>query len=209
MSLLRGSAGSGAGRVNRGAPAERYTVMDGAKQLHDEPDLVAEHAVELRAVESFETFYARELPGLVMLARALSGSSYADDIAQESMLAAYKRWNDVSAYESPTAWVRQVCANKAVSVVRRRMVEARALMRLGARREEPAALAEDSEAFWDAVRRLPRRQAQCVALYYVYDIGVVEVAQILGCSAGSVKVHLSRARTAMAGRLGETTEEQA
>ena len=69
-------------------------------------------------------------------------------------------------------------------------------------------MAEDSETFWAEVRRLPRRQAQSVALYYVYDLGVADVAKTLGVSEGSVKVHLTRGRATLARRLGETFEEQ-
>jgi RNA polymerase sigma-70 factor (ECF subfamily) len=171
--------------------------------------LVASGVTVLPSVESFEVFYRRELPGLVMLARALSGSANADDIAQDAMFAAYERWDAVSTYDSPSAWVRKVCANRAVSALRRRSAEARALLRLQSR-PQPAVppLSESSQTFWDEVRRLPRRQAQSVALFYVYDLSVAEVAATLGCSEGSIKVHLSRGRAALARRLGETFEEE-
>jgi RNA polymerase sigma-70 factor (ECF subfamily) len=57
------------------------------------------------------------------------------------------------------------------------------------------------EAFWAEVRRLPRRQAQAVALHYIYDLGVAEIASTLGCAEGTVKVHLSRGRAALGSRL--------
>jgi RNA polymerase sigma-70 factor, ECF subfamily len=161
----------------------------------------------LPTLETFEAFYRRELPGLVMLARALAGSANADDVAQDAMLTAYNRWDRVSRYESPGAWVRQVCANRAVSMLRRRSAEARALVRLRGRRDVPPPLSENSETFWAEVRRLPRRQAQSVALFYIYDFGVADVAATLGCSEGSVKVHLSRGRAALARRLGDVVEE--
>lgn len=161
----------------------------------------------LPPVESFETFYRRELPALVMLARALAGAASADDVAQDAMFVAYERWDVVSCYDSPGGWVRQVCANRAVSVLRRRSAEARALLRLRGRRQEPPPITEGAESFWAEVRRLPRRQAQCVALFYIYDLSVAEVAKTLGCAEGSVKVHLSRGRAALSRRLGERLEE--
>jgi RNA polymerase sigma-70 factor (ECF subfamily) len=161
----------------------------------------------LPAIESFESFYRRELPALVVLARALAGPAHADDVAQDAMLTAYNRWDQVCTYESPGAWVRQVCANRAVSMLRRRAAEARAVVRLGGRRPTQAPISESGETFWSEVRRLPRRQAQSVALFYVYDLSVAEVALTLGCSEGSVKVHLSRGRAALARRLDESVEE--
>ena len=47
-----------------------------------------------------------------------------------------------------------------------------------------------------AVRELPEQQRFAVVLYYVEDRSVAEVADILQCSEGSVKTHLSRARAA-------------
>jgi len=49
-----------------------------------------------------------------------------------------------------------------------------------------------------SVRRLPERQAQAVALYYMEQYSVAEIADVLGCSEGTVKTHLSRARQAVA-----------
>jgi RNA polymerase sigma-70 factor, ECF subfamily len=55
---------------------------------------------------------------------------------------------------------------------------------------------------WAEVRRFPRRQAQAIALSYVFGRSVTEVARILECSEGSVKTHLHRGRAALAERLG-------
>ena len=181
--------------------------MTSSQQFPAEPVFDPGDVVELASAETFDSFYLRELPGLVLLARALTGSAYADDVAQEAMLEAYRRWDDVRGFESPTGWVRRVCANKAVSGLRRREVEARALLRWRAQRPMPVAMPGDAEEFWCQVRRLPKRQAQSVALFYLYDLSVSEVAATLGCSQGSVKVHLSRGRAALAARLGESAEE--
>jgi RNA polymerase sigma factor (sigma-70 family) len=193
--------------VNLGRPLARHTGMD-AVPVGESELLVDPAETVLAPVESFEVFYRREMPALVMLARALSGSANADDIAQDAMFAAYQRWDAVCTYGSPGAWVRKVCAHRAVSVLRRRSAEARALLRLQSRpQEQPPQLTDDAESFWAEVRRLPRRQAQSVALFYVYDLSVAEVAATLGCSEGSIKVHLSRGRSALARRLGESLEE--
>jgi RNA polymerase sigma factor (sigma-70 family) len=154
----------------------------------------------------FDDFYRRELPRLVALARALAGPGVADDLAQEAMLTTYRHWPHVAGYDSPEAWVRRICANLATSLLRRRAAEVRALVRFGSQ-PQPVALAPSHDAFWDHVRRLPRRQAQSVALRYVYDLELAEIARTLGCSEGSVKVHLSRARQTLAADLLPDAEE--
>ena len=140
---------------------------------------------------------------VVALAYALSGSrTGAEDIAQEAFLRAYRDWDRVGSYEHQAAWVRRVAANLATSGLRRRLVEVRALTRL-AGRWEPAVdpLAAHNAEFWAAVRTLPRRQAQAVALYYFEDLSVQQTATVLGCTEGTVKAHLAKARRTLARQL--------
>ena len=157
----------------------------------------------LGSLESFEEFYAAEYPAVVGLAYALSGSRWiAEDLAQEGFLAAHRDWARIAAYEQPGSWVRRVVANLSVSAFRRRLAEARALGRLALGQEStlPELSAEDVE-FWRAVRALPRRQAQVVALHYLEDRRVAEIADTLGIAPGTVKKHLHDGRRELARRL--------
>jgi RNA polymerase sigma-70 factor (sigma-E family) len=151
----------------------------------------------------FEHFYLQEYPTVVALAHVLSGSrAGAEDIAQEAFLRAYRDWDRVGSYEHQAAWVRRVAANLATSGLRRRLVEIRALTRLAGLWEPTVdPLAAESAEFWAAVRALPRRQAQAVALYYFEDLSVQQTAAVLGCTEGTVKAHLARARRTLARQL--------
>ena len=106
----------------------------------------------------FEEVYLREFPRVFALAYALSGSRWAaEDIAQDAFVVAHQQWGRIGGYDDPGAWVRRVAANLAVSAVRRRLAEARALVRLAGRRA-PSSIdlpAEDGD-FW-------RRCASCRA----------------------------------------------
>ena len=161
------------------------------------PDEAPAPAVVGYAAADFDTFYRAEITGLVILARVLAGPAVAEDIAQEAMLVVYRRWHEVRDLASPVGWARRVCLHKAVSLVRRRTRERTLLTKLGAFRSTPADTSED-ERFWVAVRTLPARQAEAVALYYGLDLSVEDVAATLGCAEGTVKSHLSRARAALA-----------
>ena len=126
----------------------------------------------------------------------------AEDLAQEAMIAAYRRWPEVGQLERPGGWSRRVVLNLAASAYQRRKAEARALLRLAPLRgEPPAQLGAESAEFWREVRRLPRRQAQAVALFYLEETSVAEIAEVLGCAESTVKVHLHRGRQALAKRL--------
>lgn len=157
-----------------------------------------------RAIEEFDAFYKREFSSVVGLAYALSGSRWAaEELAQEAFLAVHHRWNDVGYYEQPGAWVRRVVSNLAISLVRRRLAEARALVKLAARRPEGLQpLDSNDHEFWQAVRALPKRQAQVIALHYLEDLSVAEIAATLNVAHGTVKTHLHRGRLELARRLG-------
>ena len=55
-----------------------------------------------------------------------------------------------------------------------------------------------NEAFWEAVRRLPKRQAQCVALHYLEDRPIAEIAALLEIAEATVRGYLHHGRAALA-----------
>lgn len=156
------------------------------------------------AALGFDAWYAAQYPAVVRLAWVLTGRrDVAEELAQDAFVAAHRRWAQLSAYDDPAAWVRRVALNRAVSALRRRAVEAKGLGRLAGRgraSSEPPAL-PDAEV-WAAVRALPRRQAEVIALAVVEDLPVEEVAAVLGCGPETVRTHLRRARLALATALG-------
>lgn len=153
----------------------------------------------LPAVASYEALYRREFGAVVALGYVLSGSrAAAEELAQDSFLAAHRHWDTISLYDDPAAWVRRVCVNRSTSLIRRRASEAKALARLAGRRVLPDELPADAAAFWGRVRRLPKRQAQVVALHYLDDMSVADIAAVLECAEGTVKAHLHRARKTLA-----------
>lgn len=161
------------------------------------------------AVRSFEEFYVAEYAGVVRLAAAMTGRrDVAEELAQESFVVAYRRWSRVSSLDDPGAWVRRVVANRCVSSGRRYVTELGMLARL--RRERPRSLDDDGlgdDELWAVVRSLPRRQAQVLALAFVEDRSVADIAQILGCGEETVRTHLRRGRRAVGERLGVGAED--
>lgn len=159
-------------------------------------------------VVSFATLYRNEFHGLVTIAWGLTGSrETAEDIAQEALLSIHRRWERGETVDNPSGYVRRACANLAVSWIRRRMAETRALLRVGTPQGSVPALDEGTETFWSEVRRLPRRQAQVVALFYGYSMTVGEISETLEMAPGTTKTHLHRGRRTLAVRLGVDAAE--
>lgn len=157
----------------------------------------------------FDAFFSAEYRSVVALAFVLVGHRpVAEELAQDGFLAAYRRWDRIGRYDDPAAWVRRVVTNMATSFWRTRSREVRALARLDGRRSDPVGLEADDDEFWAAVRALPRRQAQCVALRYLEDRTVADIAAVLDIAEPTVRVHLHSGRRALAERLGEQLDEE-
>ena len=158
--------------------------------------------------DDFDAFFRREYRSLVGLALVLTGDrGAAEDLAQDALLAAHRRWDQLAEYDDPGAWVRRAVANRSASMWRRRTRELRAMTRLGHRALEVVpALDPSADEFWDTVRTLPPRQAQCIALLYLEDRSTAETAEILGIAPATVRVHLHEARATLAHRLRESEE---
>jgi RNA polymerase sigma-70 factor (ECF subfamily) len=148
---------------------------------------------------SFEDFYSQEYRQVLALAFVLTGDRVAaEDVTHDGFMAALEAWGDL---ENPAGWIRTVVVNKAKSAWRRRSAESRALARMDAEVQVGDQLAEDTDEFWAEVRRLPRRQAQAIALFYLEDRPVAEIAELLGCEESTARVHLMRGRRSLARRL--------
>ncbi len=160
----------------------------------------------VQSTPDFGAFYRREYTAVATLTMVLTrNAAAAEDLAQDAFLRAHRDWDKVAQFENPEGWVRRVATNLAMSRFRRMRAEARALLRLSPRTSNDAMSPEATE-FWAEVRRLPGRQAQVVALHYVEDRTIDEIAAILGITSGSVKTHLHRARQTLASKFG-TREE--
>lgn len=149
-------------------------------------------------VSTFESVFVTEYANMVALAAAVSGSRvHAEDIAQEAMTRLDRDWAKIQSYAKPGAWLRRVTINLALSQKRRLKSEALALLRVGAPEPElPPAAAED-EHIWTLVARLSKKQRAVVALHFLEDKSLEEIAEILEISASTARVHLHRAKQSL------------
>ena len=196
-----------------GDDAERADVGSGGVarrrlRVVDEGD-PAGRGPAARGPLGFDEFFTEQAPGILALLLTLTGDrGQAEDLTQEAFVKAYREWGRISGYDKPGAWVRRVAINAATSAGRRRSNEGRALRRVWVRTRDDVApdaadLADDSAAFWGLVRTLPRQQAAAIALHYLDDASIVDIAEALGCAEPTAKVHLHRGRAALARLLDE------
>lgn len=145
--------------------------------------------------DSFTWFFTREYPGVVrLLSVVLHDRSAAEDVAQEAFVRLYRRWDKVSRYDRPEAWVRRVALHCAFSWRRRELDRREREERAVDLREDLTAAAVDHDEVIRAVRALAPRDRALIALYHLEDRPLGEVAGLLGISQGAAKVALHRAR---------------
>lgn len=153
----------------------------------------------------FDAFYAASRDRLVVQVAALTGDPVeAADHVQEAFVRAWSRWSRVGDLDDPEGWVRRVAHNLAVSRWRR------------ARRLVLGGLADERETQWDetqldvlaALRTLPRRERESIALHHLADLSVEQVAGELGAPVGSVKSWLSRGRARLGAVLSTEDDDE-
>lgn len=155
--------------------------------------------------QSFENFYVKEYKRVLAITFVLTGDRVgAEDVTHDAFIAAFEEWNGL---DNPAGWIRRVAVNKARSSWRRKYAEKRALARLETEVRIGRELPESTDEFWAEVRRLPRRQAQVIALYYLEDRTVAEIAEFLGFEESTARVHLMRGRRTLAKRLEAKANE--
>jgi RNA polymerase sigma-70 factor, ECF subfamily len=162
------------------------------------------------AADGVGRLYGEHADTVMAVVIALRGTRVGpEDVVQEAFARAQQHWEQVALMDRPELWVQRVALNLATSRLRRLGAEARALARLGARRQEPVTTAfVEQQGFWELVRRLPPRQAQVVALHYAGDLTVADVAETLEIAQGTVKAQLHAARRRLAEVLGVAVERE-
>jgi RNA polymerase sigma factor (sigma-70 family) len=148
---------------------------------------------------SFEEWYRQCRPRLIAALTVASGEfDAAVDAADESMVRALQRWDRVQAMESPDGWAYRVGLNLLRRRMRRRAFERRLLVRSKA--VDPPGLRAE---VWEAVRALPRRQREAVALRYLLGLSQAEVARQMEVAEGTASATLAAARARLAVMLAD------
>ena len=146
-----------------------------------------------------ERFCAAAWPRLVAAVSHHCGDVHvAEELVQEALVRACRRWSHVSTMASPEGWAYRVAVNLATSAWRRQRAERRARQRHGPDPEQQAAVpVEDQLRVREELRQLTPQQRDAVILRYMLDLSVEQAAEIMQMSPGALRATTHRA----AGRL--------
>lgn len=156
----------------------------------------------------FRDFVQGALPGLRRSAYLLCGDRHgADDLASIAIGKLFRAWNRVSRVDEPMAYLRKMLVNVWLDERRRPW-----------RRERSTAVLPDSPAPPDPdvvqrsallalLARLPARRRAVLVLRFLDDLSVEQTAEVLGCSAGTVKTQTARGLADLRGLLAPSAAE--
>ena len=142
---------------------------------------------------AFDELVTSQLPSLLRAAYLLTGEwGLAEDLVQDTLTKAYLAWTRVAEADAPAAYLRRILVNTHRRSYRRRRVRESLTADVpdGGTDRGTTDLRRDLVR---AVAALPPRQRSVVVLRYLEDRPEAEVAEILGCSVGTVKSQASRA----------------
>jgi RNA polymerase sigma-70 factor (sigma-E family) len=142
----------------------------------------------------FQEFVRARWPHLVRTAYLLTGDAHdAEDLAQTALAKAYRSWKRVVRADHPELYVRRILVSCNSDRFRKRRVrEALTAAPPDLAGPDDVARADTRGVLVAALAQLPARQRAVVVMRYWEDLPESEVAEVLGCSLGTVKSQASK-----------------
>ncbi|HEX7373698.1 MAG TPA: SigE family RNA polymerase sigma factor [Steroidobacteraceae bacterium] len=162
-------------------------------------------------VRSFEELFRAEFAAMLRLAHLL-GATDAENVAQEALLRLHLHWAELSDRSRAGGYLRATVVNLCRSAGRKQSVAERHTQTLAesvADSAETIALDHVSDrALLFSLGSLAPRHREALVLRFWLDLSEAQMAEAMGCSAGSVKSHVSRGLSALRAALEATSEDE-
>ena len=148
---------------------------------------------------SFDEFFRKSSRRLLGQAYLLTADvARSQDLTQEAFERAWLRWDTVSTYDDPEAWVRRILHNLCISDWRKRV-------RRSDRRSAPARVVpppgEDHLVLLEALRSLTPDHAKALVLHDGLGFTAAQIAVDMSVPEGTVRSWIARARAHAASAL--------
>jgi RNA polymerase sigma-70 factor (sigma-E family) len=150
-------------------------------------------------LDTFDQFAVDRIDRLLRFATALTCDPHlAQDVVQDVLVRVQHRWARIGPMPGRDQYVRRMIINEYLSWRRRKAARTVAathstLDALGTPTADPAGYVTERDAMRRNIARLPRKQRAALMLRFYADRDDAEIAELLGCSEGTVRSHISRA----------------
>jgi RNA polymerase sigma-70 factor (sigma-E family) len=162
-------------------------------------------AVVSQQPATFVDFYQASRDGCLRAVMVNTGDrQLAEELVAEAFARAWASWPKVSRHPAPAAWVVRTALNTGISWWRKRRRE---FPLDGHDAPAPAGVEGVDSDVMKAVRHLPARQREVVALRIFLDLDTETTARALGIAPGTVTAHMSRAIATLRRELAPSDRE--
>ena len=147
---------------------------------------------------SFDAFYGEHFDRIRAALFLVTGTRHeAEEIAQESFLRVFERWDHVCVLESPGGYIYQTAMNVFRKRHRRASLALRRAFALAPSATDDLGQVESRDELLRLLRDLAPRQRAAVLLTSILDLSADEAGNVLGLRPSSVRALTSRARDVM------------
>jgi RNA polymerase sigma-70 factor (ECF subfamily) len=160
----------------------------------ESPDEVLVLAAILGNLEAFEELVLRYRPAVVRLARTIAGADYAEDVAQDSLLLAFKALPGIEEPRKFPAWLSAITRHRALRFSKsetvhtsKRVALDEALLETIEALAKPLAEKERDEGMLEALESLPADYAMPLRLRFLDEMPLNRIAAFMGIPLSTVK----------------------
>ena len=144
---------------------------------------------------TFEQFAATRLDAVLRFATVLTNDrALAEDVVQEVLIRAHRRWTQIESLEQPEAYVRRMIVNEFYSWRRKwARIKPRPADELDSPQDDHATQIAERRTLLQEIAKLPRKQRAVLVLRYYEGMPDAQIADTLGCSETTVRGYAFRA----------------
>lgn len=160
----------------------------------ESPDEVLVIAAILGNLEAFEELVVRYRPAVVRLARSIAGADYAEDVAQDSLLLAFKALPGIEEPRKFPAWLSAITRHRALrfsksetAQMSKRVPLDEALLETIEALARPLVEKERDEEMIRALESLPSDYAMPLRLRFLDEMPLKRIAAFMGIPLSTVK----------------------
>jgi RNA polymerase sigma factor (sigma-70 family) len=159
--------------------------------------------------KAYTALYNEHAPAVYStILRLIEHTAEAEDVLQETFVAAFKGINGFKETGGFRAWIKRIAINKSIDLVRKRKLKFVELETTWIKEEEEEAIDEAAfeytlDAVTDAIERLPDGYRTIFNLFAIENISHAEIARMLGMEHTTVRTQYHRAKHKILNMLKE------
>jgi RNA polymerase sigma-70 factor (sigma-E family) len=148
--------------------------------------------------DDLRAFVTARSTSLLWFAHLLTGDrQLAEDVVQTALARTALAWPRIRHKDRPESYVRRAIVNTHLNAQRRRpwLERPHDVLPEGIDQRRPETEFDERDVMWQALSELPPRQRAVLVLRYYEDLSEADMADVLGCSKGTVKSQAAKALT--------------